>query len=212
MKYMIGIETERKFLVKDDRFKAMAVESHRLVQGYICRESGRTVRVRIADDRAYLTIKGSGSEDGTSRLEWETEIPVGEAEQLMTLCQGGIIDKTRYTVPALTAAEGAGTVQSVGQVAGNAGFSSGQPSGQSVGLAGWSATVDACKADDRNTARVWEVDEFHGDNAGLVMAEIELGSADEPFAMPEWLGEEVTGDRRYYNSMLAGHPYSTWSL
>ena len=206
MKYMIGIETERKFLVKDDRFKAMAVESHRLVQGYICRESGRTVRVRIADDRAYLTIKGSGSEDGTSRLEWETEIPVGEAEQLMTLCQRGIIDKTRYTVPALTAAEGAGTVQSVGQVAGNAGFSSGQPSGQSVGLAG------PAEADDRNTARVWEVDEFHGDNAGLVMAEIELGSADEPFAMPEWLGEEVTGDRRYYNSMLAGHPYRTWPL
>lgn len=174
MKYMIGIETERKFLVKDDRFKAMAVESHRLVQGYICRESGRTVRVRIADDRAYLTIKGSGSEDGTSRLEWETEIPVGEAEQLMTLCQGGIIDKTRYIVPALPAERGSG------------------------GEAG--------------KGRVWEVDEFHGDNEGLVVAEIELGSAGEAFARPGWLGDEVTGDSRYYNSMLAGHPYRTWPL
>ena len=209
---MSGIEIERKFLVRDSSYKAEAAESHHLVQGYICRGKDLTVRVRIADSKAFLTVKGRSSADGTSRPEWEMEIPADEAGRLMAFCRGGIIDKTRYIVPALTAAEGAGTVQSVGQVAVNAGFSSGQPSGQSVGLAGRSATVDACKADDRNTARVWEVDEFHGDNAGLVMAEIELGSADEPFAMPEWLGEEVTGDRRYYNSMLAVQPYSTWSL
>ena len=160
MKYMIGIETERKFLVKDDRFKAMAVESHRLVQGYICRESGRTVRVRIADDRAYLTIKGSGSEDGTSRLEWETEIPADEAGALMRLCLEGIIDKTRYIVP----------------------FG----------------------------GHTFEVDEFYGENEGLTVAEIELENENEPFSRPEWLGKEVTGDRRYYNSMLTQNPYSQW--
>lgn len=157
---MTGIEIERKFLVKDDGFKAEAVESHHLVQGYICRESGRTVRVRIADDRAYLTIKGRSSDNGMSRFEWETGIPVGDARRLLALCQGGTVDKTRYIVPV--------------------------------------------------SERKWEVDEFHGDNEGLVVAEIELGSEDEPFGRPSWLGEEVTGDRRYYNSMLSECPYKKW--
>ena len=155
------IETERKFLVKDDSFKTLATESHRLTQGYICRESGRTVRVRLCDDRAFLTIKGGSNASGMSRFEWEKEIPAEDARDLFLLCQGGIIDKTRYIIPA-------------------------------------------------DSGRFFEVDEFHGENAGLVMAEIELGSETESFEQPDWLGAEVTGDRRYYNSMLSAHPFSEW--
>lgn len=155
------IETERKFLVKDDSFKALATESHRLTQGYICRESGRTVRVRLCDDRAFLTIKGGSNASGMSRFEWEKEIPAEDARDLFLFCQGGIIDKTRYIIPA-------------------------------------------------DSGRFFEVDEFHGENAGLVMAEIELGSETESFEKPDWLGAEVTGDRRYYNSMLSAHPFSEW--
>lgn len=171
---MSGIEIERKFLVRDSSYKAEAAESHHLVQGYICRGKDLTVRVRIADSKAFLTVKGRSSADGTSRPEWEMEIPADEAGRLMAFCRGGIIDKTRYIVPALPAERGSG---------GEAGKD-----------------------------RVWEVDEFHGDNEGLVVAEIELGSAGEAFARPGWLGDEVTGDSRYYNSMLAGHPYRTWPL
>ena len=137
-------------------------------QGYICRESGRTVRVRIAGEKAWLTIKGASTDDGLSRYEWEKEIPADEAAELMKLCQGvrstspapAVIDKTRHIVPF----EG----------------------------------------------HVFEVDEFHGANEGLTVAEIELENASEPFSRPEWLGEEVTGDRKYYNSMLIADPYSFW--
>ena len=153
-------ETERKFLVKDNTYKNGATESRRMTQGYICRESGRTVRVRISDSMAWLTIKGASNDSGLSRYEWEKEIPVDEARGLMALCREGIIDKTRYIVP----------------------FG----------------------------GHDFEVDEFHGDNAGLVMAEIELENESEPFGRPGWLGKEVTGDRRYYNSMLTLHPFSEW--
>lgn len=156
----MNIEIERKFLVKDESYKAEATESHRLVQGYICKESGRTVRVRLWDDKGYLTIKGAGSASGMSRYEWEKEISAEDAEELFMLCISGIIDKTRYIVP-----------------------------------------VDG---------KIFEVDEFHGENDGLAMAEIELESEEEHFTRPEWLGAEVTGDRRYYNSMLSVHPYSEW--
>ncbi len=156
----MNIEIERKFLVKDESYKAEATESHRLVQGYICKESGRTVRVRLWDDKGYLTIKGAGSASGMSRYEWEKEISAEDAEELFMLCISGIIDKTRYIVP-----------------------------------------VDG---------KIFEVDEFHGENDGLAMAEIELESEEEHFTRPEWLGGEVTGDRRYYNSMLSVHPYSEW--
>ena len=149
-----------------------------MVQGYICRESGRTVRVRIADDRAYLTINGAGDASGMSRLEWEMEINVSDARQLLTLCTDGIIDKTRYIVPASAGPEPESSIYAAGN--------------------------------HESAGRVWEIDEFYGDNEGLVMAEIELGSIDERFVRPSWLGEEVTGDRRYYNSMLSVHPYSTW--
>lgn len=157
---MNHIETERKFLVKDDTYKRYATESHRMTQGYICRESGRTVRVRISDGRGWLTIKGASSGNGLSRYEWEQEIPADEAERLLDLCMEGTIDKTRYIVP----------------------------------FEGHS----------------FEVDEFYGDNEGLTVAEVELENETEPFSRPEWLGKEVTGDRRYYNSMLTEHPYCQW--
>ena len=154
------IETERKFLVKSDAFKERAIESHMMVQAYVAHENGRTVRVRIADDRGFLTVKGP-SLNGISRLEWEKEIPLEEARELLGLCQKGSIEKTRWIVPA------------------------------GEGL-------------------FFEVDEFHGENEGLVVAEIELDGEDQAFFRPDWLGEEVTGKKRYYNSNLTLAPYNTW--
>lgn len=156
------IETERKFLVKGDAYRALAVKAVHIKQGYLAHDGGNTVRIRIQDDISYLTIKGR-SLDGISRPEWEKNIPVTEAEELMLLCHGGIIDKTRHIIPA-----------------------------------------------GEGSPRYFEVDEFHGENEGLVMAEIELGSPDEPFPRPDWLGEEVTGDKRYYNSYLTKNPFKNW--
>ncbi len=156
----MNLEIERKFLVPDETYKQEAVKAIRIRQGYIAHDAGRTVRVRIADDKGFLTIKGP-SRDGISRQEWEREIPLQDAEDLFFLCKEGAIDKVRHIIPA--------------------------PGG-----------------------RKWEVDEFHGDNEGLVMAEIELGSPEEPYVKPAWLGKEVTGDKRYYNSHLCLHPYKEW--
>lgn len=150
-------EIERKFLVAGE-FRQEATGSCRLVQGYISADPDRTVRVRVKGDKGFLTIKGRSSEDGLSRYEWEKEIPVSEALELMNLCESGVIDKTRYLVP-------------VGD-------------------------------------HTYEVDVFHGANEGLVLAEIELTDEQEVFEKPSWLGEEVTGDPRYYNSMLSLHPFS----
>ena len=157
---MEHIEIERKFLVRDNSYKGTATSHIRMAQGYICRESGRTVRVRKAGDRGWLTIKGPSADNGLSRFEWETEISGADAERLMKLCQAGIIEKIRHLVP--------------------------------------------------YGDHIFEVDEFLGENLGLTVAEIELENESEPFSRPEWLGEEVTGDRRYYNSMLAAAPFSTW--
>ena len=165
----MNIETEKKFLVLDDGFKAQAVKSYRIRQGYLAHDSGRTVRVRIRDDKGFLTIKGPSIIPG-SRPEWEKEISLQEAEDLFALCKPGSVDKTRWIVPADSFA--------------------------SLGMT--------------STPRCFEVDEFHGENGGLVMAEIELGSPDEPFERPSWLGKEVTDDKRYYNGYLAEHPYKTW--
>ena len=153
------IETERKFLVLDDGFKTQAVESHRIRQGYIAHDMGRSVRVRILDDKGILTVKGPFIGVG-SRPEWEKEISLKEAEELFQICKPGSIDKTRWIVPA--------------------------------------------------GERKFEVDEFHGENEGLVMAEIELESQDEAFERPSWLGEEVTGDPRFYNGYLARNPFKSW--
>lgn len=152
-------EIERKFLVTGP-FKEQAFASSRIVQGYICSQRGRTVRVRIRDCQGYLTIKGASNESGTSRYEWEREIPLAEAQELMKLCEPGIIDKTRYLV--------------------------------------------------KCGAHTFEVDEFYGENQGLVIAEVELGDENEPYQRPSFLGEEVTGDVRYYNSFLMKNPYANW--
>ena len=152
-------EIERKFLVIGD-FKQEAFAHSHIVQGYICAVRGRTVRVRIRDDKGYLTIKGAADAQGISRYEWEKEIPLDEARELMKLCVDGVIDKTRYLV--------------------------------------------------RSGRHIFEVDEFHGDNTGLLMAEVELSAIDESFIKPSFIGKEVTGDVRYYNSQLMMHPYKEW--
>ncbi|MDH6305252.1 adenylate cyclase [Parabacteroides sp. PF5-5] len=155
----MAIETERKFTVIGD-FSKQATSAKRITQGYICADQGRTVRVRISGDDAFLTIKGPSDEKFWSRYEFEQQIPLADGEELMKLCVSGIIDKVRHYVPV-----------------GN---------------------------------HTWEVDVFHGENEGLVIAEIELTSEDETFEMPDWAGKEVSLDRRYYNSMLSRTPYSQW--
>lgn len=156
----MATEIERKFLVVGD-YKTLAASHSRIIQGYICSGRGRTVRVRLRDDRAYLTIKGPSLDGGLSRYEFEQEIPAADAFKLLSLCEPGIVDKVRWLVP--------------------------------VG---------------RHT---FEVDEFHGENEGLVVAEVELGSVDEEFQRPAFLGAEVTGDRKYYNSSLRAFPYKDWA-
>jgi CYTH domain-containing protein len=153
-------EIERKFLVEGDAYRTQAFAHSRIMQGYISSQHGRTVRVRLRDDKGYLTIKGPSDAAGMSRYEWEKEIPADEARQLMTLCEPGLIDKTRYLV--------------------------------------------------RSGQHVFEVDEFYGDNAGLVIAEVELAREDEPYVKPDFIGKEVTGDVRYYNSYLKANPFTQW--
>lgn len=152
-------EIERKFLVRGE-FKSLAYASERIMQGYLSSVPERTVRVRVKGDKGFLTIKGIADEEGVSRYEWEKEIQVNEAQELMKLCEPGVIDKIRYFVKCGT--------------------------------------------------HIFEVDEFRGENAGLIVAEVELQSVAEEFERPVWLGEEVTGDRRYYNAMLAKRPYTKW--
>lgn len=152
-------EIERKFLIKGD-FKQYSPKAIRITQGYLSSIPERTVRVRIKGDKGFITIKGIGNASGASRFEWEKEIPVREVEQLLAICEPGVIDKTRYLV----------------------------------------------KSGDKT----FEVDEFYGENEGLVLAEIELASEEEAFAKPEWLGIEVTGDSKYYNSMLIKNPFKNW--
>lgn len=152
-------EIERKFLVKGD-FKHQASKETRIVQGYLSSIPERTVRVRIKGDKGYITIKGIGNTSGASRYEWEKEIPVNEVEELLKICEPGVIDKTRFLV--------------------------------------------------KQGDHTFEVDEFFGENKGLVLAELELKSESESFPKPEWLGEEVTGDTKYYNSMLMKNPYTKW--
>lgn len=154
-------EIERKFLVTGE-YKSKASEQSRIVQGYISSARGRTVRVRIRDGKGYLTIKGASNASGVSRYEWEKELPLAEAEELMKLCEPGVIDKTRYLV--------------------------------------------------QSGRHTFEVDEFYGENDGLVVAEVELTSEDEAFEKPDFVGREVTGDIRYYNSQLMKHPYKDWEV
>ena len=155
----MATEIERKFLVTGD-FSRQVTSAQRIVQGSICSQPGRTVRVRIRGEEGFLTIKGASDEKGLSRYEFEQKIPLADAEELLKLCEPGAIDKMRNLVPA--------------------------------------------------GKHTWEIDVFHGENEGLILAEIELASEDEPFERPDWIGQEVSGDRRYYNSMLTKHPYKQW--
>jgi CYTH domain-containing protein len=153
-------EIERKFLVTSTEFLSESIRSNRIVQGYLNSNPERTVRIRIKGTQGFITIKGKGNESGTTRFEWEKEIEVTEAEQLLLLCEDGVIDKVRYEIP----------------------------SGK----------------------HLYEVDVFEGDNMGLIIAEIELNDENESFEKPNWLGEEVTGDDRYYNASLSVSSYKNW--
>lgn len=153
-------EIERKFLVTSARYKEEAIDATTIVQGFLNTAPERTVRVRIYGNKGFLTVKGKSSASGTTRFEWEKEISVKEAEQLMALCEEYSIEKVRYRV----------------QV-GN---------------------------------HIFEVDEFLGNNKGLTVAEIELQDENEPFKKSDWLGREVTGVAKYYNSQLSKTPYTLW--
>jgi adenylate cyclase len=154
----MSVEIERKFLVRDDRWKALG-QGVLLRQGYLSSHPDRIVRVRIDGDAAMLTIKGRSV--GATRGEWEYPIPLADAQVFLdSLCERPIIEKYRSRI--------------------------------------------------RFEGMVWEVDEFLGENAGLVVAEIELEREDQPFVKPDWIGKEVTQDERYFNANLLRHPYRAW--
>lgn len=154
------IEIERKFLITSQDFKKEAFTQNRIKQGYLSSVPERTVRVRVKADRAFMTVKGASNASGLSRFEWEKEITLQDANQLLLLCEKGVIDKTRFEV--------------------------------------------------KKGKHIYEIDEFYGENEGLIMAEIELNSENENFEKPSWLGQEVTSDNRYYNSYLSKNPYKNW--
>jgi CYTH domain-containing protein len=156
----MAYEIERKFLVDGD-YKSKSFKAYPIKQGYLSLSGVSVVRVRLKGEKAYITVKSSVVSGTLKRNEWEYEIPKDDAEEMLKLCEEGLIDKTRYLVK-------------VGK-------------------------------------HVFEVDEFNGDNEGLLIAEVELEHEDEHFEKPEWLGEEVTDNVRYYNSFLSIHPYNKWN-
>lgn len=152
----MALEIERKFLVKGDGWRKGAPTLFR--QGYLNLDKNRTVRIRIFGDKAVLTVKGPT--EGLTRSEFEYEVPVDDAAEMLKLCEGGVIEKNRWLFP--------------------------------------------------HGEHVWEIDEFLGENKGLVVAEIELTSEGETFEKPDWVGEEVSHDPRYFNSYLSEAPYTQW--
>lgn len=156
----MAYEIERKFLVKSNAFIEQAISKEYIVQAFLNRHEDRTVRIRIKNDKAFLTIKGKSNSEGTVRKEWEYEISVADAKEILEICESGVIEKHRYLI-------------SVGK-------------------------------------HTFEVDVFEGENQGLVVAEVELESEEEVFDKPSWLGEEVTGNKAYYNSQLSKNPYTKW--
>lgn len=156
----MALEIERKFLVSGEGWRAHAAGRRRLRQGYLSREGRTSIRIRIDDEaNAWLTVKAADA--GTTRHEFEYPIPVPDAETMLDLAEGAVIDKFRYLVP--------------------------------------------------DGDHVWEVDEFTGANAGLVVAEVELAVEGTAIHLPEWVGREVTSDKRYYNASLALMPYRSWA-
>lgn len=156
----IGEEIERKFLVKDESWRALVEHSSSLRQGYLNSNPARTVRVRIQDGRGVQTIKGLSDDAGVKRPEMNKKLTIEEAEFMLDICEPGIIDKTRHFI--------------------------------------------------HFEGRLFEVDEFHGENGGLILAEISFKQEGEVFERPAWLGEEVTGRPEYYNSSLSKRPYTAW--
>jgi len=154
------IEIERKFLVTSTDFISESQVHFEIAQGYLSSHPERTVRVRIKGDKGYLTIKGKANKSGLSRFEWETEILLDDAKNLLQLCEKGVILKTRYNV--------------------------------------------------KKGNHTFEVDVFHNENNGLIIAEIELQNEEEIFKKPKWLGEEVTGNESYYNAFLSRKPFKEW--
>ncbi|MGL4581874.1 MAG: CYTH domain-containing protein [Flavobacterium sp.] len=154
------IEIERKFLVNSLDFIEQSYKFNKITQGYLNSHPERTVRIRLKDELAFITIKGKSNEAGTSRLEWEKQIDFNEADQLINLCEDYVISKTRYLI--------------------------------------------------KSGIHTFEVDVFHGDNEGLILAEIELSTENEVYDKPNWLGKEVTGDLKYYNSYIANNPFKNW--
>jgi CYTH domain-containing protein len=153
----MATEIERKFLVKSDAWREGAPGTE-IRQGYLARDKQRSVRVRVAGDKAFITVKGAG--EGISRSEFEYPVPLEDAREMLGLCLPSLIEKTRY--------------------------------------------------ERHHAGHLWEVDEFQGDNAGLIVAEIELEAEDRDFEKPEWVGEEVTDDSRYLNACLAERPWKDW--
>ncbi len=156
----MAVEIERKFLVKNDSFKKVSFAKKKIKQGYLNSNKNRTVRIRVIDDKAFMTVKGTSNASGTSRFEWEKEIGLLDAEELLLLCEPSSIEKTRYYV--------------------------------------------------KSEAHIFEIDVFYGDNLGLIIAEIELENETESFQKPIWIGEEVTGNEKYYNSKLSKFPFKDW--
>lgn len=156
----MGIEIERKFLVKNLNFKTEYFDKKHIKQGYLSSDKNRTVRIRISDTKAFITIKGKSTNEGVRRFEWEKEISISEAKELIPLCEPNLIEKYRYLI--------------------------------------------------KKGLHTFEVDEFLGDNLGLIIAEIELNSENEKFKKPNWLAKEVTGDLKYYNSNISKFPFKNW--
>jgi adenylate cyclase len=156
----MALEIERKFLVKANSNSWMKhASASNIRQGYLCDDIRRSVRVRINDQEAFLTIKGQSK--GMSRHEYEYDIPLDDAEQLLAMCVHSIIVKTRYTL-----------------------------------------NIDGL---------IWDIDEFHHDNKGLIIAEVELDDVAQQVSFPEWIASEVTDDPRFYNLALCQHPYNIWA-
>lgn len=155
----MAIEIERKFLLRNDDWRAEADSGTRMRQGYFAGPRRASIRVRVEGESANLNIKSA--ELGIRRLEFEYPVPLAEAEEMLdSLCEKPLVEKTRFRV--------------------------------------------------RHAGTDWEVDVFAGENAGLVVAEIELPSEDAVFEKPAWLGDEVSHDPRYYNVSLVTHPYCDW--
>ncbi|MDO4771133.1 CYTH domain-containing protein [Porphyromonas sp.] len=156
----MGVEIERKYLIKPSATLPPPERILTIKQGYIRKNAGVSVRIRISNDKGYITIKGSKGSGRLSRLEYEYEIPLQDAEELLSMCSDGVISKNRYHI--------------------------------------------------RHEGMLWEVDYFEGDNAGLVLAEVELPTESATVAIPDWIDEEITGREEYYNSYLSQHPFKTW--